>query len=256
MCRGPGLARLCPWAQLYLQRSWSGGGRVSQRCVARARCPGRPGGCGPPTRSLPSSRRMHGGNRPPAGQQPRSVRVSCPHTARADAGLRAGCSARAAGSRASPRSGPILAVDVGGADRAAPGGAPTLPLAAFWAVIGASLLFKPATGGGDATVYTFLTCVVAAYSAAVYSPYRARLTGLVTGTGLLAVFHDENFPSFAPDLAPFLALLGVGSQPTRSTPGSNACVSYRTSTRPPRDWRSTANAHGSRVNCTTWSPTM
>lgn len=85
------------------------------------------------------------------------------------------------------------------------------PLAAFWAVIGASLLFNQRTGGGDATVYTFLTCVVAAYSAAVYSPYRAlALTGLVTGTGLLAVFHHESFPSFAPDLAPFLALLGVG----------------------------------------------
>lgn len=85
------------------------------------------------------------------------------------------------------------------------------PLAAFWAVVGASLLFNLRTGGGDATVYTFLTCVVAAYSAAVYSPYRARaLTGLVAGTGLLAVYHDENFPSFAPSLAPFLALLGVG----------------------------------------------
>src|SRR5437773_1194767 len=44
------------------------------------------------------------------------------------------------------------------------------PLAAFWAVIGASLLFNQRLGGGDATVYTFLSCVVAAYSAAVYSP--------------------------------------------------------------------------------------
>lgn len=85
------------------------------------------------------------------------------------------------------------------------------PLAAFWAVIAASLVFNRRQGGGDPTVYTFLSCAVAAYSAAVYSPYRGRtLTSLVAGAGLLAVFHDENFPSFAPGLVPFLVLLGVG----------------------------------------------
>ncbi|MCD9875728.1 sensor histidine kinase [Streptomyces guryensis] len=85
------------------------------------------------------------------------------------------------------------------------------PLAAFWAVIGASLLFNQRLGGGDATVYTFLSCVVAAYSAAVYSPHRGpALTSLVVGAALLALFHDENFPSFTPGLVPFLALLGVG----------------------------------------------
>ncbi|MEU0967540.1 histidine kinase [Streptomyces sp. NPDC005917] len=85
------------------------------------------------------------------------------------------------------------------------------PLSAFWAVTGASLLFNQRLGGGDPTVYTFLSCVVAAYSAAVYSPYRApALTSLVAGACLLAVFHDENFPYFTPGLVPFLALLGVG----------------------------------------------
>ncbi|MEV7385236.1 histidine kinase [Streptomyces sp. NPDC091215] len=85
------------------------------------------------------------------------------------------------------------------------------PLAAFWAVTGASLLFNQRQGGGDPTVYTFLSCVVAAYSAAVYSPYRVRaLTSLVAGAGLLAWFHEEDFPSFTPSLAPFLVLLGVG----------------------------------------------
>ncbi|OQR58881.1 two-component sensor histidine kinase [Streptomyces maremycinicus] len=85
------------------------------------------------------------------------------------------------------------------------------PLSAFWAVIVASLLFNRYPSGGDATLYTFLSCVVAAYSAAVYSPYRARaLVGLVVGAALVAVLRDENFPSFAPGLVPFLALLGVG----------------------------------------------
>ncbi|MEU1600421.1 histidine kinase [Streptomyces sp. NPDC005708] len=85
------------------------------------------------------------------------------------------------------------------------------PLAAFWVVIGASLLFNQRLHGGDPTVYTFLSSVVAAYSAAVYSPYRVRaLTSLVVGAGLLAVFREENFPSFTPGLVPFLALLGVG----------------------------------------------
>ncbi|MFE7927315.1 sensor histidine kinase [Streptomyces sp. NPDC057456] len=85
------------------------------------------------------------------------------------------------------------------------------PLSAFWAVIVASLLFNQHLSGGDPTPYTFLSCVVAAYSAAVYSPYRARaLAGLVAGAALLAVLRDENFPSFAPGLVPFLALLGVG----------------------------------------------
>ncbi len=85
------------------------------------------------------------------------------------------------------------------------------PLAAFWAVTCASLLFNQHLGGGDPTLYTFLSCAVAAYSAAVYSPYRARaLTSLVAGAGLLALFHEENFPSFTPGLVPFLALVGAG----------------------------------------------
>ncbi|MFC3574611.1 sensor histidine kinase [Streptomyces yaanensis] len=85
------------------------------------------------------------------------------------------------------------------------------PLSSFWAVIVASLLFNQRPGGGDPTLYTFLSCVVAAYSAAVYSPHRARtLIGLVAGAGLLAAYHEENFPSFTPGLVPFLVLLGVG----------------------------------------------
>ncbi|MEU6550258.1 histidine kinase [Streptomyces sp. NPDC046915] len=85
------------------------------------------------------------------------------------------------------------------------------PLASFWAVTAVSLAFGRRLGGGDATVYTFLSCVVAAYSAAVYSPHRVgALASVVLGAGLLAAFHDETFPHLTPGLLPFLALLGVG----------------------------------------------
>ncbi|QJT02329.1 sensor histidine kinase [Streptomyces asoensis] len=84
------------------------------------------------------------------------------------------------------------------------------PLSAFWAVVVASLLFNQHLRGGDPTLYTFLSCVVAAYSAAVYSPYRARALAGLVAAALLAVLRDETFPSFAPGLVPFLALLGVG----------------------------------------------
>ncbi|MFF4398052.1 sensor histidine kinase [Streptomyces sp. NPDC001480] len=85
------------------------------------------------------------------------------------------------------------------------------PLASFWAVTAVSFAFGRRLGGGDATVYTFLSCVVAAYSAAVYSPRRvSALAGVVAGAGLLAAFRDETFPHLTPGLLPFLALLGVG----------------------------------------------
>ncbi len=85
------------------------------------------------------------------------------------------------------------------------------PLAAFWAVLVLSLLFHERAGMHDPTVYTFLTCVVAAYSAAVHSPHRLpTLSALVFGGLLLAVLHEEYLPSFTPGFVPFLVLLGVG----------------------------------------------
>ncbi|MFR0359350.1 sensor histidine kinase [Streptomyces sediminimaris] len=85
------------------------------------------------------------------------------------------------------------------------------PLTAFWAVVVVGLAFNHRAGGGNATVYTFLSCVMAAYSAAVHSPYRLRtLTALPIGAIALAVRHDENLPAFTSGLVPFLALLGVG----------------------------------------------
>ncbi|MFE4665646.1 sensor histidine kinase [Streptomyces sp. NPDC056716] len=89
------------------------------------------------------------------------------------------------------------------------------PLAAFWAVLALTLVFRLGHGGESVpdttSVYTFLSCVVAAYSAAVHSPHRRRALGsLLAGAVLMAVFHDEYFPYFTPGFVPFLVLLAVG----------------------------------------------
>ncbi|MCL6737840.1 sensor histidine kinase [Streptomyces neyagawaensis] len=85
------------------------------------------------------------------------------------------------------------------------------PLAAFWAVTGAALLFNQRLVAGDTTVYTFLSCVIAAYSAAVHSPHRlGAIASLVAGAGLIAAYPEENFPYLTPSVIPFVALLGVG----------------------------------------------
>ncbi|MFF3505289.1 sensor histidine kinase [Streptomyces sp. NPDC003247] len=85
------------------------------------------------------------------------------------------------------------------------------PLTVYGAVIVTTLLLDQRLSGDTASVYPFLSCVIAAYGAAVYSPYRLRaLTGLVVGAGLIALFPDENFLPFTPSMMPFLVLLGVG----------------------------------------------
>jgi signal transduction histidine kinase len=85
------------------------------------------------------------------------------------------------------------------------------PLTAFWAVIITTMVFNERAAAAEATGYTFLTCVVAAHSAAVHSPYRLRALGsLVAGAALIAVFAEDNFPYVTPGVIPFLVLLGVG----------------------------------------------
>jgi signal transduction histidine kinase len=85
------------------------------------------------------------------------------------------------------------------------------PLAAFWAVLAVTLLVNQRSGAASTTVYTFLSCVVAAYSAAVHSPHRLRaLVSVLVGAVMMGVFHEEYFPYFTPGFLPFLVLLGVG----------------------------------------------
>ncbi|MGW5633769.1 sensor histidine kinase [Streptomyces sp. NPDC003832] len=87
------------------------------------------------------------------------------------------------------------------------------PLAAFWAVLVLSLLFGRSTAGtaDPVSVYPFLSCMVAAYSAAVHSPHRLHtLVSLLVGAVLMAALHERYLPAFTPGFVPFLVLLGVG----------------------------------------------
>ncbi|MFL6074881.1 MAG: sensor histidine kinase [Mycobacteriales bacterium] len=83
------------------------------------------------------------------------------------------------------------------------------PLAAFWVVILASQLYHLRIGY-DPT-YTFIACVVAAYSATIYSPYRLLALGSAfLGTGLIIGFHHQAVPEVRTRLVAFLLLIPIG----------------------------------------------
>lgn len=93
------------------------------------------------------------------------------------------------------------------------------PLCAYWAVLTATLAFHFVSqharphipSPDDTTVYTFAACVIAAYSAAVLTPFRGLGTvSLFSGALLIGIFHDLNIPDIAPGFVPFLVLVPVG----------------------------------------------
>lgn len=93
------------------------------------------------------------------------------------------------------------------------------PLGAYWAVLAATLAFHLASQHvrphipqpDDTAVYTFTTCVIAAYSTAVLSPFRRLGTvSLLIGAVGICVFHSRNVPEIAPGFLPFLFLVPVG----------------------------------------------
>jgi signal transduction histidine kinase len=85
------------------------------------------------------------------------------------------------------------------------------PLATFWVVLLATLLLHAQVRDPDTALLTFASCLIAAYSAAVYSPYRAgAIASLVVGAGLLGVLHDANVPEITAGYVPFLVVLGLG----------------------------------------------
>ncbi|MBO2448914.1 hypothetical protein J4573_17560 [Actinomadura barringtoniae] len=82
------------------------------------------------------------------------------------------------------------------------------PLAVFWVVIAATLLYHD-TPGYDAA-FTFTACVIAAYSAAVYSPHQvAALASLVLGGAALVADGKANVPTIGPGIATLPALMLV-----------------------------------------------
>jgi signal transduction histidine kinase len=89
------------------------------------------------------------------------------------------------------------------------------PLTAFWGVIAGTLAFHLASyvaaGVDGSVVFTFITCLVAAYSAAVYGPHRRPLMwSLAAGTVLIVGFHERTIPAIAPGFVPFLLLVPAG----------------------------------------------
>ncbi|MFF8280870.1 sensor histidine kinase [Streptomyces lateritius] len=82
------------------------------------------------------------------------------------------------------------------------------PLAVYWAVMGATVLLHQGRVAADATTVTFASGLIAAYSAAVYSPHRkAVVASLLAGVGLYAVF--PLVPDVDQGLVPLLVLLPV-----------------------------------------------
>ncbi|WP_433185480.1 sensor histidine kinase [Actinoallomurus sp. CA-150999] len=83
------------------------------------------------------------------------------------------------------------------------------PLAVFWVVIGASQLYH-LSPGFDPT-FTFTACVIAAYGAAMYSPYRVlAIASALVGTGLIVGAHKASVPAIRPGFVTFLLLIPVG----------------------------------------------
>lgn len=86
------------------------------------------------------------------------------------------------------------------------------PLMAYGAVLALSVAFHWAaeqTAGRDGSVvFTFVSCLIAGYSAAVYSRDRRALAwGLTAGVMLLTVFHTSNVPGVTPGFLPILLLV-------------------------------------------------
>jgi signal transduction histidine kinase len=68
----------------------------------------------------------------------------------------------------------------------------------FWTVIGGSVLYH-LSPGFDPT-FTFTACVIAAYSAVMYSTYQGlAIVSALAGVGLLVGTHKENVPSTGSD---------------------------------------------------------
>ncbi|WP_344613947.1 sensor histidine kinase [Dactylosporangium salmoneum] len=81
------------------------------------------------------------------------------------------------------------------------------PLAVFWVVGLASQAYHLAPGF-DPT-FTFAACVVAAYGAVMYSPYRVPAVISVALGGLMFVLHRANLPIGQPSLMLILVLVPV-----------------------------------------------
>jgi signal transduction histidine kinase len=83
------------------------------------------------------------------------------------------------------------------------------PLTVFWVVIFASQLYH-VDPGYDPT-FTFAACLIAAYSAIMYSPYRIpAIVSTLLGAGLIVGRHVSDVPAIKPGLSILLIMVPIG----------------------------------------------
>jgi signal transduction histidine kinase len=85
------------------------------------------------------------------------------------------------------------------------------PLTALWSCeIAVMMVHAAVADANDTAIFTFMSVLIAAYSAAVYSPYRlATVYSLVGGAVLLAVTRGGQIPTITRSFVPFLFLIPV-----------------------------------------------
>lgn len=85
------------------------------------------------------------------------------------------------------------------------------PVIALWAVTVGSIAVHTGARSDDAAVFTFIACVLVAYGAVMYSPYRKVALGSAIAVALLlGTFHDSAVPDITPGFVPLIMLLVVG----------------------------------------------
>ncbi|NUR29703.1 MAG: sensor histidine kinase [Catenulispora sp.] len=85
------------------------------------------------------------------------------------------------------------------------------PLATFWTVFGATMMLRGNVLDANQTaLFVFISCLIAAYSAAIYTPYRsAMVSSLGFGAVVLALARGGDIPNVTRNFLPFLFLVPV-----------------------------------------------
>jgi len=85
------------------------------------------------------------------------------------------------------------------------------PLTAFCVVLLAALALHLGVHDPDTALITFSACLIAAYSAIVYSPHRVgAIAAVALGAVALGFRHATNVPDITTGYLPFVLVLGVG----------------------------------------------
>ena len=85
------------------------------------------------------------------------------------------------------------------------------PLTTFWVVFGSTLTLRGNVLDANQTaLFTFISCLIAAYSAAIYTPYRsAMVASLGFGAVVLALTRGGDIPNVTRNFLPFLFLVPI-----------------------------------------------